>query len=210
MKLYDADWAPSPRRVRMVLAEKGIEIARVAVDLRADEQLGAAYLRVNPRGVVPALALDGGEVITESAAICRYLEALHPAPALFGETPLEIARVEEWTRRIEADGYAAAVYALRNTRPAFVDRAAAGKWPAMPQIPELANRARIMWGAFVEALDARLADREWIATDGYSFADITALVTLDFARAAKLDTPEAAAALQAWRARASARLSAAA
>ena len=205
MKLYDAAWAPSPRRVRIFLAEKGIEIERVMVDLRADEQLTDPYLAINPRGAVPALELDDGEVICESAAICRYFEAVQPAPTLFGDNPLDIARVESWTRRIESDGYAAAVYALRNAREAFKDRGAPGKWPAIPQIPELAARGMIMWEAFTEALDKRLADREWIATDFYSFADISALVTIDFAKAAKLTLPPHCPAIARWHERVSAR-----
>ena len=210
MKLYDAEFAPSPRRVRIFLAEKGIEIERVMVDLRRNEQLSDPYLAVNPRGAVPALELDDGEVICESAAICRYFEALHPEPALFGSTALDIGRIESWTRRIESDGYAAAVYAFRNVHPAFQDRAAPGKWPAMPQIPELGARGLIMWGAFVEALDVRLADRDWIATDSFSFADISALVTIDFARAAKFQVPEDCRSVARWRAAASTRPSAAA
>lgn len=210
MKLYDAPWAPSPRRVRIYLAEKDISVERVAIDLRQDEQLGAAYLTVNPRGVVPALELDSGEVICESSAICRYFEALHPQPPLFGESALDIARIESWTRRIEQDGYAAAVYVLRNQREGFRDRALAGKWPSVPQIPELAERGGIMWAAFVAALDARLAGRAWIATDAYSFADISALVTIDFAKAARLSVGEGAANLRRWYDAASARASAAA
>lgn len=208
MKLYDAEWAPSPRRVRIFLAEKGIEVERVMIDLRRDEQLADPYLRVNPRGAVPALELDDGEVICESAAICRYFEALQPEPSLFGTTPVAIARIESWTRRIESDGYAAAVYAFRNTRAAFADRGAAGKWPAIAQIPELGARGMVMWGAFVEALDARLADHAWIAGGDYSFADITALITLDFARAARLEVPADARHLRRWHAAASARPSA--
>jgi glutathione S-transferase len=208
MKLYDAPWAPSPRRVRIFLAEKGVQVERVAVDLRAGEQLADPYLAINPRGAVPALELDSGEVICESAAICRYLEALHPERPLFGDTPLAIARIESWTRRIESDGYAAAVYAFRNRSPAFEGRGAPGKWPAMPQIPELAARGLIMWDAFVEAIDARLATNEWIAGGGYSFADITALVTVDFARAAKLMLPDAAVHLRRWHDAAGARPSA--
>jgi glutathione S-transferase len=96
MKLYDAAWAPSPRRVRIYLAEKGIEVERVPIDLRADEQLSDGYLKINPRGAVPALELDSGEVITESTAICRYFEAQHPEPSLFGATPIEIARICSW------------------------------------------------------------------------------------------------------------------
>lgn len=187
MKLYDAAWAPSPRRVRIYLAEKGIELERVPVDLRADEQFSDAYLAINPRGAVPALELDDGEVITESAAICRYFEATTPEPPLFGSSPIEIARIESWTRRIEGDGYFAAVYAFRNSMPALKDRGMPGKWPPIPQIPELATRGAVMWKAFVEGLDGHLADRQWIAGDDYSFADITALVTVDFAARAKLD-----------------------
>lgn len=208
MKLYDAAWAPSPRRVRIFLAEKGITVERVMVDLRNDEQLADPYLAINPRGAVPALELDSGEVICESAAICRYFEAVQPTPTLFGDNPLDIGRIESWTRRIESDGYAAAVYALRNAREAFKDRGAPGKWPAIPQIPELAARGVIMWEAFTEALDRHLAGREWIATDAYSFADISALVTIDFAKAAKLVLPAQCHAIARWHERASARPSA--
>src|SRR3546814_9625145 len=99
MKLYDAEWAPSPRRVRVYLAEKGIEIERVMVDLRSDEQRGDAYLAINARGAVPALELDDGEVICESAAICRYFEALQPDPPLFGRSPV---RSEEHTSELQS------------------------------------------------------------------------------------------------------------
>lgn len=210
MKLYDTPWAPSPRRVRIFLAEKGVEVPCEAVDLRSGEHLGDAYLRINPRGAVPALELDDGEVLCESAAICRYFEALYPDPPLFGTTPLEIGRIESWTRRIEADGYAAVAYVLRNSVPAFKDRAIPHAGLAVAQIPELAARGALMWEGFVEALDIRMADREWIAGDAYSFADITALVTIDFARAAKLAVPERLAHLRRWHAAASARPSAAA
>lgn len=208
MKLHDAEWAPSPRRVRIFLAEKGMEVARVRVDLRAAENLGAEYLGANPRGVVPALELDDGELICESTAICRYLEAVRPEPPLFGATPLEIARVESWTRRIEGDGYAAAVYALRNTHPAFTGRGLPGAWPEVPQIPELAQRGAIMWSGFIAALERRLGEAEWIAGERYSYADIMGLTTVDFARAARLLVPHEAVAVQRWHAAASARPSA--
>ena len=208
MKLYDAPWAPSPRRVRIFLAEKAIEVPREAIDLRSGEHLADDYLRINPRGAVPALELDDGEVLCESAAICRYFETLHPAPPLFGTTPIEIGRIESWTRRVEGDGYAAAVYVLRNTVPAFKDRAIPDAGLAVAQIPELAARGALMWESFTEALDQRLADREWIAGGGYSFADITALVTIDFARAAKPTLPERRVNLGRWHAAASARPSA--
>lgn len=208
MKLYDADHAPSPRRVRTYLAEKAISVERVAVDLRAGEHLQPAYLAINPRGTVPALQLDDGEVIGDSTAICRFFEAMHADPPLFGARPVEIARVAAWTRRIETEGYAAAAYVLRNTATSFAGRAEAGNWPRLEQIPALAGRGRTMWGTFVATLDARLADSEWIAGDRYSFADITALVTVDFARAAKLVVPEEATNLIRWHESASSRPSA--
>lgn len=210
MKLYDAEWAPSPRRVRVYLAEKGIKVDRVAVDLRSNEQLSDAFLKINPRATVPALALDDGEIITESEAICRYFEALHPEPPLFGRTPLEIARISSWTSVIESQGYAAAVYTLRNTRSAFADRATPGVRAAMPQIPELATRGAIMWGGFVEELDAQLSASEWVAGDDYSFADITALVAIDFATRTKLAVPEGCGAIARWHAATGARPSASA
>lgn len=210
MKLYDAAWAPSPRRVRVYLAEKRIEVPVESIDLRSDEHRGDAYLGINPRGAVPALELDDGEVLCESSAICRYFEALHPDPPLFGTTPVEIGRIESWTRRIETDGYAALVYVFRNTVPAFRDRAVVGTWPTIPQIPELATRGTIMWRGFLDAFDAHLADREWVTGDRYTFADITALVTVDFARAAKLAPGEQHGNVRRWHEAASARPSAAA
>lgn len=210
MQLYDAAWAPSPRRVRIFLAEKGIELPRHTLDLRDGEHLREAYLKVNPRGQVPALVLEDGEILCESAAICRYLEALYPAVPMFGDDALSIGRIESWTRRIEGDGYAAAVMALREATPIFAERPLAGKWPTMPQVPELALRAQLMWREFMAAMDERLAEREWIAGGGYSFADITALVTLDFARAGKLTVPDGARHVTRWYETASTRPSAAA
>lgn len=211
MRLHDADWAPSPRRVRIYLAEKGITVARRPVDLRASEHLSEVYRQENLFATVPVLELDDGELIPESAAICRYFEALHPHPPLFGGgDPLAVARIESWTRRIEHDGYAAAVNVLRNDRSAFVDRPLPGAWPPMAQIPALAERGRMMWQVFASALDAQLDGREWVTGDTFTFADITALVTVDFAAAARLDVPEPCAQLRRWHQAASARSSAAA
>lgn len=210
MKLYDSGWAPSPRRVRIFLAEKRIEVPRVPVDLNRNEQLGADYLAVNPRGTVPALVLDDGEVISESHAICRFLEALHPEPAMFGTRPIEIARIEEWTRRIEETGYAAAVDALRNGHPALADRALPGADGAVPQIPALVERAQVRWGRFVRMLDERLAAVEWIAGAAFSYADIMGMTSIDLAARSKLSIPDAATHLRRWYAAAAARPSAAA
>lgn len=208
MKLYDAERAPSPRRVRIYLVEKAISVERVLVDLRGGAHLQPGFLAINPRGTVPALELDDGEVIGDSTAICRFFEALHPDPPLFGARPVEVARVTAWTRRVEAEGYAACVYALRNVAARFADRAEPGIWPALPQLPDLAARGTMMWEAFVAMLDARLAETEWVAGDRYSYADITALVTVDFAAMAKLALPDGLPHLRRWHAAATARPSA--
>lgn len=208
MRLWDAVWAPNPRRVRMFLSEKGLEIERRMVDLAAGEHLQPPFLALNPRGTVPVLELDDGEAIADSVSICRYLEALHPEPPLFGATPIDIARIDYWTRRVEAEGYAAAVYAFRNRSKHMVDRALPGAWPPVPQIPELVARGQQMWALFVEMLDARLAEREWLATEGYSFADLSALVAIDFARATRLQGDALPPALARWHQAVSARPSA--
>jgi glutathione S-transferase len=187
-----------------------LSVAQVDVDLRRDRHLEADYLAINPRGTLPCLQLDTGEVIDESAAICRYFETLHPEPSLFGTTALDVARIEAWTRRIESDGYAPAVYALRNRLPSFADRGVSGRWPPVKQIPELVERARIMWSIFMENLDAHLQKSVWVAGEMFSFADITGLVTLDFAGASKLVVPEACVNVARWHAALRARGSAAA
>jgi glutathione S-transferase len=208
LKLYDAVWAPNPRRVRMYLAEKGIELDRQTVDLGDGENLREPFLGLNPRGTVPVLQLDSGECIADSVAICRYLEALHPDPPMFGSDPLEIARIESWTRKIEHEGYAAVVYAFRNRSKAMTDRALSGHWPPVPQLPELVMRGQNMWAWFVDMLDEHLTGRDWIATDSFSFADLTGLTTVDFAKATRLSDGNLPPALSAWHARVSSRPSA--
>lgn len=208
MKLYDAVWAPNPRRVRMYLAEKGIAVERRMVDLAAAENLQEPFLSLNPRGTVPVLELEDGQAIADSVAICRYFEALHPDPPLFGRDALEIARIEYWTRKIESEGYAGVVYAFRNRNKHMTDRALSGFWPPVPQLPELVMRGQNMWGWFVETLDDHLEGREWIATDSYSFADLTALMAVDFAKATRLSDGRFPPALAAWYDRVSARPSA--
>jgi glutathione S-transferase len=192
----------------MYLAEKSIEIERRMVDLGAGEHLREPFLTLNPRGTVPVLELDDGETIADSVAICRYLEALHPEPPLFGATPRDLARIEYWTRKIEQEGYAGIVLAFRERSKHMANRPLPGAWPPMPQIPELIARGQTMWALFVDMLDARLADREWIATDSYSFADLTALVAVDFAKATRLSDGNLPPALARWHEAVSARPSA--
>ncbi len=192
MKLYDYSMAPNARRVRMFLAEKGIQLETVPVDLAAREQMGDAYRAVNPRLAVPALELDDGTVLTESVAICRYLEELHPQPPLFGEGALGKATVEMWHRRVELEGMQAVADAVRNSVEFFAGRAIAGPVD-FEQIPELAERGRARIAVFYALLEEQLADSEFIAGPEFSIADIAALVACDFAKVAKKrvgdDTP---------------------
>jgi glutathione S-transferase len=180
MKLYDFELAPNPRRVRMYLAEKGIELPRVQVNLRQGEQFDEGFRRENPSMIVPALALDDGTLITETMAICRYFEAQQPAPALFGSTPREQAMVEMWSRRAELEGFQAVAEALRNSLERFRDRALPGP-RNYAQIPALVERGKARIRGFFEDLDARLATSRYVAGASFSVADITAFVTVEFA-----------------------------
>lgn len=180
MKLYDFELAPNPRRVRMYLAEKGISLPTVQVNLRQGEHFNEAFKRENPALIVPALVLDDGTLITETMAICRYFEATQPQPALFGVSPREQACVEMWCRRAELEGFLAVAEALRNSLERFKDRALTGP-RNYAQIPALVERGktRVRW--FFEDLDAQLAGRDFVTGDSFTVADITAFVTVEFA-----------------------------
>lgn len=209
MKLHDNDWAPSPRRVRIFLAEKGIEVPRVNVDLRGGEQLSEAFLRErNSGGTVPVLELDDGTCIAETMAICRYFEAIHPEPALLGSDARSIAMVEMWNRRAEIGGLLAVFDIFRNTHPAFVDRGLPGSTEPVPQIPALAERQRGTLARLLAMADAQLARHPFLAGDRYSVADITLQVTVDMA--ARLGADASPANVQRWHAEVSARPSASA
>lgn len=211
MKLFDAEWAPNPRRVRVFLAEKGLEIERVRVDIAGGEHFRPDYVAINPQRQMPALLLDDGTLIDDSHAICRYFEAVQPDPPLFGTDPREIGLIEAWLRRIEHDCLQAVVLAFRNRASAFKDRAVSGQWPAIPQIPDLIERGRTMWAAFADVLDAHLAERDYLVSDTFSMADISGLVAIDFGIATRLPDPRADhPAIARWHQRVSARPSAAA
>jgi glutathione S-transferase len=204
--LYDCSTAPSPRRARILLAEKGVAHQTVQVDLRAGEQLGEAFRRINPQCTVPALVVDderaaGGQplLLTDNAAIAAYLEARFPEPLLLGRTPAEKAEVAGWQWRVEFEGLLAVAEALRNSSPAMAGRALPGPVD-YPQIPALAERGLARLQQFFTALDERLAGREFIATERFSVVDITAVVAVDFARAVKLRPGDAHPNLLRWRA----------
>lgn len=202
--LYDCATAPSPRRARILLAEKGVAHATVNVDLARGEQLGAAFRAVNPQCTVPALVLEDGLVLTDNAAIAAYAEARWPEPALLGRSPAERAEVASWQWRVEFEGLMAVAEALRNGSPAMAHRALPGPRD-YEQIPALAERGRLRVAHFLELLEQRLQGRETIAGDGLSLADITAVVTVDFARIVRIKPGEQHPNLIRWRAAMAAR-----
>lgn len=196
--LYDCATAPSPRRARIFLTEKGIAHETVQVDLRTGEQLGEAYRRVNPHCTVPALVTDEGPVLTDNAGIAAYLEARYPEPPLLGRTPLEKAEVAAWQWRVEFEGLMAIAEALRNSSPAMAGRALPGPVD-YAQIPALAERGLARLQHFLAVLDAHLQGRDFIAAGQFSVADITAVVAVDFARVVKVKPGEAHPHLLRWR-----------
>ena len=187
--LYDCATAPSPRRARILLAEKGIAHRTVQVDLRSNEQLGEAFRRINPQCTVPVLETEDGLRLTDNAAIAAWLEARHPEPPLLGRTPDEKAEVASWNWRIEFEGLLSIAEAMRNTAPSLANRALAGPVD-YAQIPELAERGLARLQRFFATLNERLAERAFIATDRFSIADITAVVAVDFARVVRLKPNE--------------------
>ncbi len=207
MKFYDCKTAPSPRRVRIFMAEKGIEVETVQVDLGSGEQFGDAYRAINPDCVVPALQLDDGLCISEVVAICYYLEAQYPEPALLGTTDEERARILMWNAKVEQQGLGAVADAFRNAAKGLKERAATGL-VGYPQIPELAERGRGRVEQFFRRLDEQLADNEFVAGDQFSIADIGAMIVVDFSAWIKLTVPDDALNTRRWYESVSARPSA--
>ncbi len=201
MKLYDSGRAPNPRRTRIFLAEKGITLPMEQVDITTKQHKTPEFAAINPLQRVPVLVLDDGTVISESIAICHYFEALRPDPPLFGAGAKEIAEVEMWNRRCEMNFMFCVASVFRHLHPSM-------KELEVPQLPEWAeaNKPRVAW--FLELLDRELATHEFIAGDRYSVADITALVTVDFMKPARLAVPETLGNVRRWHAAVSARPSA--
>jgi glutathione S-transferase len=201
MKLYDGGRAPNPRRVRIFLAEKGIEIDKQQIDIGALEHKGPAYTAINPLQRVPALVLDDGTVITESIAICRYFEALQPEPVLFGRDGREAAIIEMWNRRMEHQLLFGVAQVLRHLHPGM-------KALENPQIAAWGevNKPRVI--EFLALLDRELASRPYAAGDRFSVADITGLVAVDVMKPARLAVPDELKSVRRWHADISARPSA--
>lgn len=201
MKLYDGGRAPNPRRVRVFLAEKGIEVPLVPVDMAALGHRSEEVTARNPLQRLPVLELDDGTILTESIAICRYFEELQPEPALFGRTALERAQVEMWQRRLEFNFLNTVAQAFRHIHPAMKE------WE-VPQIAEWGevNKPRAM--EFLAIFDRELANRPFAAGETFSVADITGMIAVDFMKPARLEVPPELENVRRWYAEISARPSA--
>jgi glutathione S-transferase len=178
MKLYDSKMAPNPRRVRIFLAEKGIQVPDDQVDLAKAQNRSPEFLKINPMGGVPVLQMDDGTNLAESVAICRYFEETHPEPPLMGVDARDKAEVEMWQRRMELNLFSTVAGCFRNTSEFFKGR--------IPQVPEYGEVCRQAAEKAFGMVDGFLADRKFIAGARYTIADITALVAVDFAKLIKL------------------------
>lgn len=187
MKLYDFGPAANAKRVRMFLAEKGIEIPIAEVQVRDGALFEEPYRTMNPFAVVPFLELDDGTVIGELVAICKYLEELHPEPSLLGRDARERALIEMWNRRLEIDGLMPMIHAVRNTNPLFAGRVVPGTRTDLAQLPEIAERGKAMLMILLERIDPILKDNAFIAGERFSIADITGFFMMNAAKI--LDVP---------------------
>jgi glutathione S-transferase len=198
LTLYHSTASPNSRRVRIFLAEKGVTATLVAIDLGQREQHGDAYRAINPRRVVPTLVLEDGTSIGEVPAIQRYIEDVYPDTPLFGTTPKDKALITMWERRAEQEGFASVMEAIRNTAPGLKGRAIAGPHD-YEQIAALAERSRQRVVNFMADLDEHLKHSAFVAGEHFSVADITALVTIDFAaKAIDLQVPADLQSLRRW------------
>ena len=209
MKLYDSTLAPNPRRVRMFMAEKGVDYENIQIDIIKGDNLSESFLSINSRGLLPTLVLDDGTVIDETVAICRYIEEMHPEPALLGTDAISKATIEARQRHMEFDGLLAAADAFRNSFPGFSSRGLAGNAGSVEAIPALAERGKNAMVRFYASLDAALSNSAFVAGEAFSIADITALCTIDFAAgAARVPIPDQCSNVKRWHAHVSSRPSA--
>jgi glutathione S-transferase len=191
MKIYDFPLAPNPRRVRIFLAEKNIDIVYVHVDITKGENRTVEFMAKNPLGGLPVLEFDDGTYLTESVAICRYFEGISPAPPLMGVGPRDIAFVEMWNRRMELEVFGPIANFLQHTSPIFKDR--------IKQIAEFAEMRRDHGLKRIEWLDSILAQRPFVAGERYSIADITAQVAIDLGvNLAGLKLPDSVRHVKRW------------
>ncbi len=200
MKIYNSPTAPNPRRVRIFLAEKGVEAPYENVDIVSAVNRGPEFRKKNPLGTVPVLELDDGTCISESVAICRYFEEVHPEPPLFGVGAKERALVEMWNRRMEFNVMQPIADAFRQRHDFFKGR--------IRQVPEYAEVQRLNAEDSLVWLDQELASRHFLAGDRFTIADITAMVAIDFGRVSKIAIRPEQRNLARWHAEVAARPSA--
>ncbi len=190
MKLYNLTAGTNPRRTRIYLAEKSVEVPMVEIDIIAGEHQQPDYLAINPLGKMPALELDDGTIITESVAICRYFECLRPNPPMFGRNDVEIGLVDMWNRRMEMELGDRIGHAFRHTNEFWKDR--------MKQFPDFGEHCRSQAFELMVWLDGHLENREFIATDDYTIADISAQCVLLIGKNTGTAIPEKLSNLTRW------------
>jgi glutathione S-transferase len=191
MKLFTNKFAPNPRRVRMFLAEKSIDnVELVEISINDGENVQADYLAINPLGWLPSLQLDDGTMLCESTAICRYFEETVPEPPLMGSTPVEKAVIEQWSRHMEFEILAPVAFAFRNTNKFWEGR--------IPQAPAFGAISKELVEKRLDWLEGHMEGRDFIATDSYSYADLTALAGIDFGRVAKIRLQDNHVNLKRW------------
>lgn len=191
MKIVEDGRAPNPRRVRIFLAEKGIDVPFEQIDITAQDHKQPDYTALNPLQRVPVLVLDDGTAISESIAICRYFEELQPDPPLMGRDAMDRAVVEMWNRRMELNLLFPVAQTFRHLHPAMAEMEA-------PQVAEWGevNRPRAL--DMLAFLDSELSERAFVAGDAYTIADITALVAVDFMKPARIERPAELGHLARW------------
>lgn len=191
MKIIEQERAPNPRRVKIFVAEKGLDIEFEKIEINKAEHRTPEFTALNPTQRVPVLVLDDGTAISESVSICRYLEALHPEPNLFGKGPLETALVDMWNRRMELGLLYAVSQCFRHRHPAMAEM-------EKPQISSWADANEPRVFDSLQILDSQLAKTAFVAGDRYTIADITTLVAVDFMKPARLKVPAGLSNIQRW------------
>lgn len=202
MKIYETHTAPNPRRVRIFLAEKGVEMEYVQLDIEKGENISPQIRAKYPPGKIPFLELEDGSYLGETVAICRYFEELHPEPPLMGNSPLQKAQIEMWQRQVEFNLFMNVGLCFQHSTGYFKDR--------MTPVPEFGVESGKNVGKYLRVLEKRLTNNKYICGDGFSIADITALCAIDFARVIKIRLGDEHPNLQRWYALVSQRPSAAA
>ena len=205
MKLYDFELAPNAQRVRVFLAEKGLEVPTEQLNVRDDDQFVEPFTSMNPFHCVPFLELDDGTVIAESMSICRYLEELNPEPPLFGRTAEERAVIDMWLRRFELDAFIPMLHAVRNHVPMFAGRVVPGTRTDLPQLPVMVTRGKEMMEVFLTRVEPHMAQNEFIAGPDFTIADITGYFTVRMTNALEMDLTTSYPAVTAWFAKVSQR-----